>query len=259
MYQSCIIITFSRPSITILLMILLPPWQSKFCPRLCIKQGHCCRPRTLPLTSIGSTRHFWHSSNCWGRDGIWDKVTNLQTVSHNTSVCASYLAHPLPVPLSVQSANQFCVLSVQPGHHITSQPSPSLFMKPRAPSPWTLIPDTKLQRNRQFVFLSDPCNSQQTSPSRLRSGYECLGWILNGGSWDFLPGLWQLSPGPIRDQEVSLNVWMVFPWSPVCSPPLLSDALSEGRDKIQHFKKLETSLDPPVLRIFECTIYRVFF
>ena len=134
-------------------MILLPPWQSKFCPRLCIKQGHCCRPHTLPLTSIGSTRHFWHSSNCWGRDGIWDKVTNLQTVSHNTSVCASYLAHPLPVPLNVQSDNQFCVLSVQPGHHITSQPSPSLFMKPRAPSPWTLILDTKLQRNRQFVFF----------------------------------------------------------------------------------------------------------
>ena len=39
---------FARPSITILLMILLPPWQSKFCPRLCIKEGRCCRPCTLP-------------------------------------------------------------------------------------------------------------------------------------------------------------------------------------------------------------------
>ena len=48
-WQSCIIMTFARPTITILLMILMPPWQSNFSPvrGSVFKEGRCCRPGAL--------------------------------------------------------------------------------------------------------------------------------------------------------------------------------------------------------------------
>ena len=134
-WQSCVIIIFVRRSIAILLMILM--LQSNFCP----SRGYLVRVAAVDqasltakaVTSIGSTRHFWHSSNCPSAEMVFGIKSQINKPSHTEQRLLS--GSPTPGSrLNIQN-NQFwdCVLCVQSRTSPTNQPSQSLSIHETSP------------------------------------------------------------------------------------------------------------------------------
>ena len=213
--------TLARPTITILLMILMPQWQSNFSPiRVNVfKEGHCCRAGAL------SSGQHWHLLAGPGISDILQTVeaemvfgikSQINKRSHTTLYPERLisLTHSQVSSKYIPSSNQFwdCVLSVQShsGHASTSPANhhSGYSWNPEiSPALGGHSISTQNLKEEENWCLSDPCmytnNSQQTSgiANRLRVSGMNIGW------WKLRLFTWNLTIEPRLQLGTKKSVW----------------------------------------------------